>query len=49
MGFVIRHSIVHLSSKKPKAVNSTILSNPIAVFFSYVQEDKGIIDPDYDE
>jgi DNA-directed RNA polymerase subunit RPC12/RpoP len=41
-------SLVNLR-KKPKAVNSTILSNPIAVFFSYVQEDKGIIDPDYDE
>ena len=46
-------SLVNLR-KKPKAVNSIIAVNgnnyPNAVFFSYVQEDKGVIDVDqYDE
>jgi hypothetical protein len=41
-------SLVNLR-KKPKAVGSTIVSsntNANAVFFSYVQEDKGVIDQD---
>ena len=52
VGFVIRHSIVHLLIyiRNPSPIaNLTILSNPNTVFFIYVQEDKGIIDQDYDE